>query len=503
MRHHRLFIGGEFREASDGAAKACLNPATGKAIGTVATATAADVDTAVAMAREAVDRGRWASATAAGRVQVLNAIADGIKRRANEIVALEVADGGSTLAKARADVASGAYWFRTMAELAPRLEDAVPLPQAMRPGPSYNYVRREPIGVVAAIIPWNFPFLMACWKLSMGLAAGNAVVLKPALEAPLSALLLAEIAHEADVPPGVVSVLPGEGLEVGEALVIHSGVDKVSFTGSVEVGKRVMTLAAGTLKKVTLELGGKSAQVLLDGADMDLAIDGALYAAFYHAGQACEAGTRLLVSRACHDEIVSRLVERMSVLAVGNPADKGTTIGPLINERQLERVAGYVDIGTAEGASVAAGGARIGGSVAGGSFFTPTLLTGVTPRMRVAQEEIFGPVLSVLTYDDLDEAVAVANDTIYGLAGAVWGPPSAAIELGHRLRAGTVWINDYHLLNPKYPFGGFRQSGIGREFGLEGLLAWTELKHMHVALDTSRASKRWFDGTIPQRTSSP
>ncbi|MGN6488765.1 MAG: aldehyde dehydrogenase family protein [Devosia sp.] len=500
MQHHRLFLGGEFREAPDATAIACRNPATGEAIGTVATATGADVDMAVALAREAVDRGPWSSSTAAGRAQVLNAIADGIKRRADEIVALEVADGGSTLAKARADVASGAYWFRTMAELAPRLEDAVPLPQTLRPGPSYNYIRREPIGVVAAIVPWNFPFLMACWKLSMGLAAGNAVVLKPALEAPLSALLLAEIVQAAGVPPGIVSVLPGEGPTAGEALVLHPGVDKVSFTGSVEVGKRVMGLAAGTLKRVTLELGGKSAQVLLDGADLDLAIDGALYAAFYHAGQACEAGTRLLVPRALHDEIVSRLVERMSALAVGNPADKATNIGPLINGRQLARVAGYVEIGTAEGASVAAGGARIGGDLAGGSFFAPTLLTGVTSRMRVAQEEIFGPVLSVLAYDDVDEAVAIANDTIYGLAGAVWGPPTAAIELGHRLRAGTVWINDYHLLNPKYPFGGYRQSGIGREFGLEGLLAWTELKHMHVAVDTSRASKRWFDSTIPRRT---
>lgn len=500
MQHYRLFVGGEFREASDATAIPCLNPASGEIIGTVATAAGADVDMAVALAREAVDRGPWSSSTAGGRAQVLNAIADGIKRRADEIVALEVADGGSTLAKARADVASGACWFRTMAELAPRLEDALPLPQTLRPGPSYNYIRREPIGVVAAIIPWNFPFLMACWKLSMGLAAGNAVVLKPALEAPLSALLLAEILPAAGVPPGIVSVLPGEGPTAGEALVLHPDVDKVSFTGSVEVGKRVMGLAAGTLKQVTLELGGKSAQVLLDGADMDLAIDGALYAAFYHAGQACEAGTRLLVPRARHDEIVSRLIERMSALVVGNPADRGTNIGPLINERQLERVAGYVEIGTTEGASVAAGGARIAGEFAAGSFFAPTLLTGVTSRMRVAQEEIFGPVLSVLAYDDVDEAVAIANDTIYGLAGAVWGPSTAAIELGHRLRAGTVWINDYHLLNPKYPFGGYRQSGIGREFGLEGLLAWTELKHMHVALDTSRASKRWFDSTIPRRT---
>lgn len=500
MRNYQLFIGGSFRDASDGAVVPCINPATGETIATVSSATAADADAAVIAARAAVDRGPWATSTAASRARILVAIADEIKRRADEIVAIEIADAGSTIAKARADVASGAYWFRAMAELAPRLDEAVTLPQTLRPGPSYNYLRREPIGVAVAIIPWNFAFLMACWKVSMALAAGNAVVLKPALEAPLSAVLLAEIVAAVGVPPGLVSVLPGDGPTVGEALIQHPDVDKVSFTGSVPVGKHIMALAAGTLKKLTLELGGKSAQIVLEGADMELAVDGALYAAFYHAGQACEAGTRLLVPRAQHDEFVARLLARMSRLRVGNPADKSTTIGPLINERQLARVAGYVDIGAAKGAHVAAGGQRLGGELAAGCFFAPTVLTGVTSKMRVAQEEIFGPVLSVLSYVDVDEAVAMANDTIYGLAGAVWGPPAAAIEVGHRLRAGTVWVNDYHLLNPKYPFGGYRQSGIGREFGLEGLLEWTELKHMHVALDTSRDSKRWFDSTVPRGT---
>jgi aldehyde dehydrogenase (NAD+) len=498
LPQHFPFVGGAFCDAASGSAIPCLNPATGRTIATVTTATLGDVDAAVAAARRAFAEPAWAQSSGADRARLLLAIADEIKRRAAELTAMEVADGGSTLAKARADVASGAHWFRVMAELAPRLDEPAPLLQTLRPGPSYNYLRREPIGVAAAIIPWNFPFLMACWKLSMALAAGNAVILKPALEAPLSSLILAEIVAAAGVPPGLVSVLPGDGPSIGEALVTHPAIDKVSFTGSVPVGKRVMTLAAGTLKRITLELGGKSAQIILDGADLDLAIDGALYAAFYHAGQACEAGTRLLVPRARHDEILARLLARMDRLRVGDPTDKATTVGPLITERQLQRVADYVAIGKAEGAILVAGGSRLGGALADGTFYAPTLFTGVTSRMRIAQEEIFGPVLSVLAYDDPDEAVATANDTIYGLAGAVWGPPAAAIELGHRLRAGTVWINDYHLLNPKYPFGGYRQSGIGREFGLEGLLQWTELKHMHVAIDASRASKRWFDATIPR-----
>jgi aldehyde dehydrogenase (NAD+) len=500
MTDYQLFIDGAFCDAASGETFESIDPSTGASLGTVAKAGPEDAARAIDAARAAFDDGRWAFKRGTERSKVLAAVAKGIKERAPELADLESRDSGATLMKAKgADVGGASHWFRTMGQYAELLDEPEHLPQTLAPGPSYNYVRHEPVGVATAIIPWNFPLQMASWKISTALAAGCSIVLKPAPETPCSALVLAEILQEAGVPDGVVSIIPGPGPGTGEALVTNPKVDKVSFTGSTEVGRLIMAKAAGTVKNVTLELGGKSAQVVLDDADLDLAVDGALYAIFFHSGQVCTAGSRLLLPDALHDEFVDRLLERIAAINVGPAAEKSSTMGPVVSQKQLDTVLGYVDIGKQEGATVAVGGHRLtGGVYDDGYFVAPTVFTDVTRDMTIAQEEIFGPVLSVLRYTDEDEAIAIANDSIYGLAAAVWGTPGRALRVANRLRAGTVWVNDYHLLNPKYPFGGYKQSGNGREHGVEGLLAYTETKHVHVAIDQTRGSHRWFDMTVPR-----
>jgi aldehyde dehydrogenase (NAD+) len=500
MADFQLFIDGAFTDAASGDTFESIDPSTGESLGTVAKAGQEDAARAIDAARAAFDDGRWSARRGSDRGKVLAAISKAIKDRAPELAELESRDSGATLAKAKgADVGGALYWFRTMSEFAARLDEPEPLPQTMAPGPSYNYVRREPVGVAGAIIPWNFPLQMAAWKISMALAAGNTIVLKPAEETPCSATVLAEIIAEAGVPDGVVNIIPGPGPGTGEELVSNPKVDKVSFTGSVETGKHIMQMASNTVKNITLELGGKSAQVVLDDADLELAVDGALYAIFLHSGQVCTAGSRLLLPESLHDEFVDRLVARVADIKVGPSASKDTNMGPVVNQRQLDRILDYIELGKKEGATLATGGERLtGDGLEQGFFVAPTIFTDVTPDMTIAREEIFGPVLSVLRYDDEDDAVRIANDSIYGLAGGVWGSPTRAMKVSERLAAGTVWVNDYHLLNPKYPFGGYKQSGIGREHGWLGLLEWTEAKHIHAALDQSRASKRWFDGTIPR-----
>jgi aldehyde dehydrogenase (NAD+) len=501
MADYKLFINGEFVAAEDGSEFDTIDPSTGAPHATVAQAGKADAEKAIAAARAAFDDGRWSGLSPAKRAGFLNAIAAGIKDRAGDLAALETKDSGGTIRKTKGEVAGASYTFRVLAELATTVPLHETLPLTVAPGPSLNYLKREPLGVCAGIIPWNFPILMAAWKIAPALAAGNTVVLKPSENSPATALALAEIIKEAGVPDGVVNIIPGFGPSAGEPLCTSMDVDKIAFTGSTAVGRRIMQLASSNIKKVTLELGGKSANIVLDDADLDLTVDGVLWGIFYNSGQVCNAGSRVLVHQSLHDELISRMVERARDMIVGDPADMGTDMGPIISSTQLETIERYVQIGLEEGAKVAIGGERA--TVAGkdgGYWYRPTIFTGVDNGMRIAQEEIFGPVLSVIPFTDDDEAVALANDSIYGLAGGVWSrDPARAMSVADRMRTGTVWINDYHLINNKYPFGGYKQSGLGREHGVQGFLEYTETKHIHVDTTGDRGKHRWFDTVVPRK----
>jgi aldehyde dehydrogenase (NAD+) len=378
--------------------------------------------------------------------------------------------------------------------------EAKEIPGMSRPGRSFNYTIREPIGVCASIIPWNFPYLMAVWKLGPALATGNTIVLKPASDTPLTALELAKVFDQVGFPKGVVNIISGPGGEIGEALTTSPHVDKVAFTGSTEVGRTIMAKASGTLKKVTLECGGKSANVVLHDANWDIAVDGSIFASFYHQGQVCESGTRLLLPRKQHDEFVEKMVAKLDKLPMGDPLDPKTKVGPVISERQMRAVLDYIELGKKAGAKLACGGVRVtDGPLAKGFFVKPTIFTDVTNDMRIAQEEIFGPVLCVMKYDDEEEAVQIANDSIFGLGGGVWSQDiDRARKVAAKMRTGTIWINDWHLLSERMPFGGYKQSGIGREFGEEGLNEYTEVKSLPVDDAKTRENKPWYDMLVPR-----
>ncbi|MCX7907635.1 MAG: aldehyde dehydrogenase family protein [Bacteroidetes bacterium] len=494
VRVYELFIDGRYRPASDGGTIPAIDPATGEAFAQVAWATTQDAEEAVRAARRAFEEGPWVQTTPEERAGLLEALAKKIsEERFRDFLELEIRDAGSTYKKAKEDVYLSGRALVTFARLARRFVFERELEDISRPGVSRNYLRYEPVGVVAAITPWNFPLKMAAWKLGPALAAGCTVVLKPAPEASASVLMLGELLNEVGLPPGVVNIITGDA-EVGEYLVRHPLVDKVSFTGSTEVGRRVMENAAGTMKRLTLECGGKSANILLEDAELEHAIDGAIYAMFYHAGQCCEAGSRLLVPRSRYEAVLERLKARLQDLRVGDPKDKETDMGPVVSEAQLRRVLGYIEVGKQEGARLLCGGRALERP---GYFIEPTVFIDVRPEMRIAQEEIFGPVLVVIPYETVEEAIAIANGTPYGLAAAVWSADrERALEVARRLRAGTVWINEYHLLTEKAPFGGYKQSGLGREFGEDGLKAFLEAKHLYVDELGERAKKPWYDTVI-------
>ena len=494
MERKKMFIDGEFCDSESGGAAPTICPATEEPIAEVPMATVGDTRRAIAAARRAFDDGVWSGMSPADRAKALLRVVELLKAREAELAEIEAKDSGATIRKTTMmDIPVGIEHFRQLVELGARIPTYEPLPWIDFPYVSWNFVNREPIGVCAGIIPWNFPFMMAVWKTAPALIMGNTLVLKPASDTPLSALVLAECVAEADLPKGVFNVVTGSGAVVGRELASNPMVDKVALTGSTATGRDVMRLASDTVKKVTLELGGKSPTIILDDADLNIAVDGALFGTFFHAGQVCESGTRCFVPASICNEFMGMLLERVSHIKVGDPLDFDTTMGPLINKAQYEKVLGYIELGQAEGARLLCGGKRPNG-LDKGFFAEPTVFDQVRNDMRIAQEEIFGPVLSVIRYESVDEAIAMANASIYGLGGAVFSRDiPKAIEVAKRLRTGTVWINDYHLINALAPFGGYKQSGTGRELGPHGLLEFTEVKHIHVDLTNDRAKKFWYN----------
>lgn len=489
-----LFINGKWEPASSQDTFNVYNPANGQLVARVAKGTAADVDRAVMAARNAFDNTDWKNMKPKDRANVLYAVSYQIAEHAEELAYLEAISSGGTLRRiGSSDILQMVDLFQTLAKFTLEYPFSETLPVPPFPGPAHNFIWREPIGVCAAVTPWNLPMVIATWKIAPALAMGNTVVIKPASYTPLSTLKLAEIISKV-VPPGVINVVTGAGAEVGEALVSHPKVDKVAFTGSTEVGRRIMGLAAGTIKKTTLELGGKSPNIILEDADLSIALPGTLFGVFLHSGQLCESGTRLFVPDKLYDQVINGLVALASKLKLGNPLDPSTDVGPIISKKQKETVLSYIEAGIQEGATLVCGGKEV--RVPGceeGHFIEPTIFTNVTNDMKIAQEEIFGPVLSVIRYSELDEAIQLANDTIYGLAAGVWTRDvNKAYEVARKLQAGVVWINDWHLLRSDAPFGGYKQSGIGREMGLHSLEAYTQVKHVHTSLVPELERRSWY-----------
>jgi len=475
----KLIINGQAVDSASGKTYTTFNPATEEPVCTVAEAGPEDVDRAVRAARAAFE-GPWSKMRPAERQRVLWRLGDLILEHGDEIARLETLDNGKPIFESRQiDVPMAANCFHYFAGWTTKLAG-----ETLPVSPSFfTFTLREPLGVVGAIIPWNFPMIMVGWKAAPALAAGNCVVLKPAEITPLTAIRIGELALEAGLPPGVLNVLPGKGAIVGEAIVKHAGVDKISFTGSTEVGKHLMKLSADTLKKLTLELGGKSPNIVFADADLEAAVRGASTGIFYGKGEVCAAGSRLLVEGSIYDDFVARLADRARKLAPADPLDPKTRLGALVSETQMNKVLGYVETGGREGARLAAGGQRqpVNGK---GWFVQATVLEGVENRMRVAQEEIFGPVLAVIRFDDVEDAIRKANDIPYGLAAGVWTRDvKKAHAVARRLQAGTVWVNTYNFYDAGMPFGGYKASGFGRDLGPECLRDYTQVKSVWMNIE--------------------
>jgi len=472
----QLFINGRWSDSASGRTFETPNPATGETLAHVAEGEAEDINRAVKAARKAFDDGPWSRMSPSERGRIIWRIGDLILEHLDELAQLESLDNGKPFAVAQAaDVPLSADMFHYMAGWATKIEgNTISLSVPYMPGANFHsYTLREPVGVVGQIIPWNFPLLMAAWKLAPALATGCTVVLKPAEQTPLTALRLAGLMAEAGVPDGVVNVVPGFGETAGAALAAHDDVDKVAFTGSTDVGKLIAKAATGNLKKVSLELGGKSPNVVFDDADPS-AIEGAASAIFFNHGQCCVAGSRLYVQESRFDEVVDGVAAIAKSIKLGPGLEQDTQMGPLVSDEQLRRVTGYVESGIAEGATALSGGGRHGDR---GYFVEPTVLTNTRPDMKVVREEIFGPVVVAARFRDLDEVAAAANDTPYGLGAGIWTKDiSKAHALAKKIRAGSVWINCYNVFDAALPFGGYKQSGWGREMGHEVLNNYTEVK---------------------------
>ncbi len=474
----KMVIGGKSVDATSGEMFDVINPATGQVLTQVPRGGPLEVDAAVKAAREAHEDRRWAGLRPGKRTEVLYKIGELIKRNISELAQLESLDSGKPVS-----IASGEMWaagdvFRYYAGWPTKIfGETNPTDDNM-----FVYSLREPVGVCGGIIPWNFPLIMAAWKVAPALACGNTVVLKPAEQTPLTAIRLGELCLEAGVPEGVLNVVSGFGHEAGQALAQHGDVDKIAFTGSTEVGRKILHGSEGNLKRVTLELGGKSPNIVFSDANMRRAIKGSMNGVFLNSGQVCTAGTRILVERSVHDDFVSSLLESTAAMKLGDPLEEDTQMGPVVSQEQLERVTGYIEIGRSEGAEVAVGGARAT-ELGDGYFVQPTVFTGVRNDMRIAQEEIFGPVAAVIEVADVDEAIAVANDTIYGLAAAVWtSDVTKAHKVARGIKAGTVWVNTAGNVEPSVSFGGYKQSGFGRELGKHSIDTYTQTKSVWVNL---------------------
>ena len=478
VSNQKLFINGKWVNSISGKTFATLNPSTGQEICQVAEADSADVDLAVKAARKAFESGPWKKMSAAERGRKINKLADLMEQNLPELAALESLDNGKPLRDSlNADLPLSIKAYRYYAGWCDKTHGkTIPVE-----GEYFCYTKHEPVGVVGQIIPWNFPLLMTAWKWAPALATGCTIVLKPAEQTPLTALRMAALAQEADIPDGVINVVPGFGPTAGAAITSHMDIDKVAFTGEGSTGQLVMQAAAkSNLKRVSLELGGKSPNVVFADADLDAAVEGAYFGLFFNQGQCCCAGSRLFVEEKIHDAFVEKLVARAKKQRIGDPFDMATTQGPQISQEQCDRIMGYIDIGISEGANLLSGGKRVGNK---GYFIQPTIFDGVKDNMRIAKEEIFGPVMNILKFKDVDEVVQRGNKTFYGLAAAIWTKDiTKAHRLANSLRAGTVWVNCYDVFDAAAPFGGFKMSGIGRELGEYALSLYTEVKTVYINL---------------------
>ena len=488
-RKYQMFIDGKWVDAVSGKTFTTPNPATGETLAEVAEGDRDDIDRAVAAARRAYE-GKWSRMSARDRGRLIYKLAQLIEAHAAELAALETADNGKPIREsASVDLPQVVENFEYFAGFATKIEgETIPVP-----GQMFNYTLREPLGVCGQIIPWNFPLLMAAWKLAPALAAGNTVVLKPAEQTPVTALELGKLIQEAGFPDGVVHIVPGYGETAGAALAAHPDIDKIAFTGSTEVGKIIARTAADNLTKVSLELGGKAPNIVFADADLDQAVSGAMMGIFFNQGQVCCAGSRLFVAEGVRDEFLDRFKARAEKVKVGDPMDTATLMGPQVSAEQLDRIKGYVDIARTEGATILTGGGApaLGEQFQKGYFFQPTIFSEVKNNMRVAQEEIFGPVTSVITFADEEDLLKQANETIYGLSAGIW---TRDITRAHRfaraIKAGVVWINTFNIFNAASPFGGYKQSGYGREMGRHALDLYTQVKSVWV--DLSGKPMGWY-----------
>lgn len=495
IMEYNHFINGQWMPGETGERMEVINPSTQEVVARVPRGSKSDVDKAIGFAKETFESGVWADMSIDERAEILLNASVNIQKNKTKLAYLEALTSGSTIRRTMSiDVnavsdalKNAATCLRSM----PMLEHAMCLPWYI---PQHSYFTREPIGVCAGITPWNFPMILAAWKFAPALAMGNSIVMKPASITPVTLLELAKIMHESGVPAGVFNVITGPGSSMGNYLAAHPDVGKIGFTGSTEVGRQIAHLAADTIKRVTLELGGKSPAIVLDDADLDMASSLCIHAFLYHTGQVCESGTRMIVPRKMQDQLVDLMIKKINKLKIGNQMDPMTDVGPIASAEQLKTVMDYVDIGKKEGATIALGGNRMDGSqYEKGFFFEPTIFVNCNNQMKQVREEIFGPVQCVIPYDDVEEAIAIANDSPYGLGGSICSTNISRAEMvAKKLRTGTVWINTHHMLRADAPFGGYKESGYGRENCYHALMAYSEVKHTCASLTPNAKEYRYF-----------